>query len=129
MAKDLTILLEDRPGAVAKLAEALARAGISIEGWCGSTCEGKGVIHILVDDSGAAQRALEASQITVSEVRDVLVLDVEDRAGVFAEIAGRIGRSGVNVDFGYLATRTRLVIGARDIKAARDAVAGLTATR
>ncbi|HXH61563.1 MAG TPA: ACT domain-containing protein [Fimbriimonadaceae bacterium] len=122
MARDITVIMEDRPGSVAKMGEAIAKAGISIEGWCGTTCDGKGVIHVLVDDAKAARKAIEGAGLKVSAERDVLVLEVEDKPGVLAKFATKIAKAGVNVDFGYLATHTRLVIGAADIKKAREAV-------
>lgn len=57
MATDLTIFLEDRPGTLANMGETLGEAGVNIDGGCGFACEGKGVIHILVEDASAAQRA------------------------------------------------------------------------
>ncbi len=58
MAKDLTVVLENRPGTLAELGEALGKAGINVDGMCGFPCEGRGVIHILVEDAGAARIAL-----------------------------------------------------------------------
>lgn len=115
MAKDLTIVLEDRPGTLADMGEALGKAGINIDGLCGFPCEGRGVIHVLVEDGAGARRALEEGGLEVSGERDVLVLDVEDRPGAFGDIARKIANAGVNVDLAYLATRTRLVIGADDL--------------
>ncbi len=46
MAKDLTVILEDRPGTLADMGEALGKAGINIDGWGGIPCEGRGVIHV-----------------------------------------------------------------------------------
>lgn len=122
MAQDLTVTLEDRPGTLADMGEVLGKAGINIDGWCGIPCEGRGVIHILVEDSAGARRALEASGIKDAKARDVLVLEVEDRPGAFGDIARKISNAGVNIDFGYLATRTRLVLGVTDIEKARAAL-------
>ena len=40
MTKDLILTLEDRPGALAKMGEALGQAGVNIDGICGVTFEG-----------------------------------------------------------------------------------------
>ncbi|MCH7588707.1 MAG: ACT domain-containing protein [Chloroflexi bacterium] len=50
--------MEDRPGTLADLGEALAKAGINIDGICAFPCEGKGVLHLLVEDALGARRAL-----------------------------------------------------------------------
>ena len=119
MAKDLTVLLEDRPGTLADLGEALGNAGINIDGMCGFPCEGKGVMHILVEDAAGARRALEDVGLEVSSERDVLLFEAEDRPGMLGEVARKIANSGVNVNLIYKATQTKLVIGADDLDKAR----------
>jgi hypothetical protein len=120
MAKDFTVVLEDRPGALAKVGEALGKAMINIEGLCGVTVGGQGIIHILVEDEDDARRALEANHIPITEERDVLVLEIEDRPGVLGNVSRRLAHAGVNLQLAYLATSTRLVIGADDLDMARE---------
>jgi hypothetical protein len=122
MAKDLTIFLGDHPGSLAKVGEALGKAGVNIEGICGVTVQGKGLIHVLVADASKARRALEANHIDVAKETDVLVLDVEDRPGVLGNVARRLANAGVNLQLAYLATSTRLVIGAEDLEKVRAIV-------
>ena len=122
MTKDLTVILKDRPGTLADMGEALGKAGINIEGLCGFPCEGKGVIHILVEDAAAARRALEEIDLEVRGERQVLVLEIEDRPGAFGEVTRRRANAGVNVDRAYMAANNRLVLGADDVDKARAAV-------
>lgn len=122
MAKDLTVILEDRPGTLADMGETLGTAGVNIEGVCGFPSEGNALIHILVEDPGGARSALEGAGIQVRDERDVLVLDIEDRPGALAAIGRRIAGAGVNIELVYLATRTRLVIGVDDLDKARAAL-------
>ncbi|MFB0536425.1 MAG: ACT domain-containing protein [Anaerolineae bacterium] len=122
MTKDLTVILKDRPGTLADVGEALGKAGINIEGGCGFPCEGEGVLHILVEDAAAARRALEEIGLEVRGERQVLVLKVEDGPGALGEVSRRIANAGANIDLVYLATNSRLVIGADDLDKARAAV-------
>lgn len=122
MAKDLTVVLEDRPGTLAALGEALGRAGVNIEGICGFTAAGKGIMHLLVDDAATARSALADAGIEVRAERDVLVLTPEDRPGALGQIARKIASTGANIDVVYLATDTRIVIGADDLERARAAL-------
>jgi len=122
MTKDLTVILEDRPGTLADMGEALGKAGINIDGLCGFPCQGKGVIHILVEDAAAARRALEEKGLEVRDERQVLVLEIEDRPGAFGDVTRRIANAGVDIDLTYPATKNRLVIGADDLDKARAAV-------
>ncbi len=119
MAKDLTVILENRPGTLADLGEALGGAGINLDAMCGFPCEGKGVIHILVEDAGGARSALEAAGLAVESERDVLLFDAEDRPGMLGETMRKLANAGVNVDLLYKATQSKLVIGADDLEKAK----------
>ena len=120
--KDLTVILEDRPGTMADAGEALGKAGVNIEGLCGFPCEGKGVGHVLVEDAAAARRALEEVGVEVRGEREVLILEIEDRPGALGELSRRIADAGVNLNLVYLATNGRLVLGVDDLEKARAAV-------
>jgi hypothetical protein len=122
MAKNLTIALEDRPGILAELGEALGGAGVNIEGFCGYASEGRGILHLLVEDPAAARGALEGAGIDVQDERDVLVVDIEDRPGALGVISRRIANADVSLNLGYLATDTRLVLGADDLESVRRAL-------
>ncbi|MFO7944702.1 MAG: ACT domain-containing protein [Anaerolineales bacterium] len=119
MVKDIAVLLEDAPGVLAKLGEALGKAEINIEGVAGMTVVGRGVIHLLVEDSQKARRALEANDIDVEGEREVLLIDVQDRPGVLGNIARRLARENVNIELAYMATSNRLVLGVDDEENAR----------
>jgi hypothetical protein len=90
MPTDLTVILEDRPGQLARLGAATGEAGINIEGMCALTGEGRGFVHILVEDGAAARAALEDASMGVADEREVLVVDLEDRPGTLGEVAGRL---------------------------------------
>lgn len=122
MSKDLTIILQDRPGTLADVGEVLGNAGINIEGMCGFPCEGKGILHILVEDGKAAWAALEAAGQTVQDMQDVLVIDIEDKPGEFGRICRQIAKADVNVKLSYVATQNRLVLGVGDLEKARAAL-------
>jgi hypothetical protein len=122
MAKNLTVILENRPGTLADLGEVLGEAGINIEGLCGVPCEGKGVIQILVEDGDNARQALKGAGITVQEERDVIVLEIADRPGEFGKICRKIANTGANVDLAYGAYGNRLVLGADDLSKVRTAI-------
>ena len=122
MASDLTVVLENRPGTLADLGEALGNAGINVDGMCGFPCEGRGVIHILVEDAGAARLALEEAGLGVDAERDVLLHEAEDRPGMLGETTRKLADAGVNVDLIYKATQTKLVIGADDLEKAQAAL-------
>ena len=119
--KDLTIELDEKVGSVASAAEALGKAGVNIEGICGFVVGGKGVGHLLVADTSKAREALQTAGARVTGEQDALVLEIEDRPGALGKLTRKIADAGVNLNAVYLATKTRVVIGARDIEKARAA--------
>ena len=113
MAKDLTVSLEDRPGSLADLGEALGKAGVNIEGICGIGVEGRGITHILVEDAAKARQALEAAGIKVEGEADAIVADMTgdaDKPGALGKAARAVANAGVNIQAMYIATRNRSVI-------------------
>jgi hypothetical protein len=128
---DLKVTLENHPGTLADLSEALGRAGVNIEGICGFAREIKGgedrefvthIVHILVDDGVSADKALKAAGIRVEDKNEALVLDLRDRPGELAAVTRRLSEAGVNVEIFYTATRTRMVLVVGDIEKARTLV-------
>jgi hypothetical protein len=121
--KDLTVVLEDRPGELAKLGQATGAAGINIEGMSGDAREGRGVLHLLVEDTQAARDALSGVGIEVRDERDALVVEVEDRPGTMGEVAGKLADAGINVDFAYATFGgCRVVLGVGDLQGAQAAL-------
>jgi hypothetical protein len=122
MAIDLVIDIENTPGALARVAAAISDAGVNI---AAATCVGPGEraeLHILVPHAEAARHALAISHVAVTREREVVVVDVEDRPGVLADLARKIARAGVNLDLVYVATQNRVVFGAADVTALRAAL-------
>jgi hypothetical protein len=121
MATDLAVTVEDKPGALAGMGEAIGAAGINIGGVCGATAPGASVVHFLVDDPAGAREALEGAGFTSIDQREVVVVEVEDRPGMLGEVGRKLSDAGVNIELIYLATGTRLVVGAADLDAVRAA--------
>lgn len=112
---DVTVELENRPGTIADMGEAIAKAGINLSGVCGFPCEGVGVLHVLVDDPEEAANALASAGLTVRGHREVLVVSIENEPGELGSLARRFADAGVNVDLLYVAADNRLVLGVDDI--------------
>ena len=117
MAVDLVIDIENTPGALAEVATSISDAGVNI---AAATCVGAGEraeLHILVPHAEAVKHALAISHVGVTREREVVVVDVEDRPGVLADLTRKIARAGVDLDLVYVATQNRVVFGAADLDA------------
>src|SRR6478752_75904 len=122
MATDLVIDIDNTPGALAQVAAAISDAGVNI---AAATCVGPGdraELHILVPHAEAARHALAISHVAVSHEREVVVVDVEDRPGVLADLTRKIAHAGVDLDLVYVATRNRLVFGSPDLDGLKAAL-------
>ena len=104
------------------MATAISDAGVNI---AAATCIGTGAqveLHILVPHAEAVRRALAISHLAVTREREVVVVDVEDRPGVLADLTRKIARAGVDLDLVYVATRNRVVFGAKDLDGLKAAL-------
>ena len=125
MPVDFTLILDDRPGELARLGEILGDAGVNIGGLAAFTGEGRGVIHVLVDDEATARAsaALKEGHMGVADEREVLVIDAEDRPGTLGELARELAAANVNIDLAYTTFGgVRLVFGTDDLRSAREAL-------
>jgi hypothetical protein len=126
MATNLTVVLRDEPGQLAKLGEATGEAGVNIEGLCAFTGDGRGIIHLVVDDEAVerAADALERAGMAVADRREVLVVDVANQPGSLGELARELTAAGVNIDLLYTTFGgVKLVIATDDMDSARAALA------
>ena len=123
MAVDLTIDIENAPGALAKVAAAISDAGVNI---AAATCLGPGdraELHILVKHAEAAKHALATSHdVVVTREREVVVVEVADCPGVLADLTRKVAKAGIDLDLVYVATSNRVVFGAANITALREAL-------
>jgi hypothetical protein len=119
---DLVIDIDNTPGALAQVADAISDAGVNI---AAATCVGPGEraeLHILVPHAEAARHSLGISHLAVTREREVVVVEVEDRPGVLASLTHKIAQAGVDLDLVYIATRNRVVFGAPDLEALKAAL-------
>ena len=118
--KDLTIALENRPGALAEMGEALGRAGVSIEGGGAFVVNGEGVGHFLFNDGSAARAALEAAGIRVLVEREVLVQRLnQGEPGQLGKITRLMAEAGVNIEVLYSDHDHQLILVVDDLEKGR----------
>jgi hypothetical protein len=124
MAMDLVIEVDNRPGALAKVAAACSDAGVNL---AAATCVGTGdraELHILVPYAEAARHALAIThQAVITREREVVVVDVEDRPGALADLARIVAEAGIDLDLVYVATHNRVVFGSKDLDGLKAALA------
>ena len=123
---NLTVILGDTPGELARLGIVMGDASVNIKGLAAFTGDGRGVIHLLIDDADRerAVGALKDAMIGLADEREVLVVDIIDRPGTLGELTLELAEANVNVDLAYATFgETQLVIATDDMQSARAALA------
>ena len=122
--KDVSIALENRPGALADMGEALGKAGVSIEGGGAWVVSGGGTAHFLFEDGDAAKAALEAAGIRVLAVRDVVVQRLKQAVpGQLGKLTRRMAEAGVNIEVLYSDHDHQLILVVDDVARGREVAA------
>jgi hypothetical protein len=120
LASELVVELgTDRPGILARATEALAGAGVNIDG----CAEIEGILHLLVKDPEEALEALRQAGFAARR-EEVVVARFTDRPGALAGVLRRLADAGLNVRFAYFGSRNRIVVGAGDPRRALELLAG-----
>ena len=120
--KNLSILLDNRPGALADMGEALDKAGVSVEGGGMFVMNGTGIANFLVEDADAGRRALEDAGIKVTREDDVVLLKLnQDESGQLGKLLRRMAQADVNVTTQYSDHNHQLVLVVDDLQSARRA--------
>jgi len=118
--KDITIELDNQPGALATMGETLGQAGVSVEGGGAFVVNGRGVAHFLVEDGNRARQALEAVGLRVSQVREVLVQRLHQAVpGQLGKITRRMAQAGVNIEVLYSDHQNQLILVVDDLAKGR----------
>lgn len=127
-ANDISLVLEDRPGILAKVTEAFAKAGINIDGFSGASECGDTFHFLFIRDASRARNAIESAGYKVKDEREVALVDVADQPGTAATELKKVAQHELNIDLLYLATNNRLVIGGQEFPKIWEALSAETAT-
>ncbi|MCZ2099535.1 MAG: ACT domain-containing protein [Anaerolineae bacterium] len=128
MATEFTVSIEDRPGALAHLAEALAQNGINITAIHATPCPGQGFVQLITNNNDATVNALRDARIDYT-VREVLLVNLVDQPGSLAQLARRLADAGININAVYINMRGQIVLDTDDLPRAQRVALGLASDR
>jgi hypothetical protein len=117
--KEFTIRLEDRPGTLGKLCQALAQQSINILAFHSCPLEkGKSTVRLVLDNPSAAKSILDRQKTDYTET-EVARVTLSHRPGEIGRAATRLGEAGINIDYGYCGVdpttnATMLLLGVAD---------------
>jgi hypothetical protein len=108
--KQLSVITENKIGALAEICDVLARLDINIQTISGEGLGETGVVRLVTDDNRSAQAALEKIGYRVLPT-EILVLRLRDRPGELARVAKRLANARVNVEHIYLLDKSERGVG------------------
>ena len=125
------VKLDNRPGTLAILGEALGGRGINISGLSGTTWDGQGALAVITNDDAGTRAVLQEKGLDHRDV-EVISAGLEDRPGSLGDAAARLADAGVNIELimptGMQGNRITVALGVSDPEKARAALGDLAAT-
>jgi len=104
--KQLSLFLENKPGALSAPVKILARAKINILTMTIAEARQYGILRLVVRDWQAAKELLERHGLLV-KVTDVLAIEVPDRPGGLARVLAVLEEARINLEYMYAFTLKR----------------------
>jgi hypothetical protein len=98
--KQLSVLIENAPGRLFQVAQALGEAGIDIRALQVADTGEFGVLRLLVSDVAQARQILMNRNLP-ARVEDVVAVEVEDRPGGLARILKPLLDGGISIHYAY----------------------------
>jgi hypothetical protein len=99
-AREFTVTIEDKPGALGKCFLALAERGVNILAFQSYVEEGESLTRFLADDPGTAMAVLSGLRM-IFEESEVAVARLTHRPGQLGRAASRLGEKRINIDYSY----------------------------
>jgi len=130
-AKEFTVTIEDKPGALGRCFAALGERGVNILAFQSYVEEGESLARLLVDNPAAAKAVLGGLR-TIFEETEAAVVRLKHRPGALGRAAARLGEAGINIDYSYCglepeSARALVVFGVDNLKKASKALDELEA--
>ena len=98
--RELTILMEDRPGTLGKFCRALADREVNILAFQSFPSEAMSVVRLIADNLTTAKTVLDTERHTYTET-EVAQVKLPHRPGELARAASRLGEANININYAY----------------------------
>lgn len=125
--RQLTLILDNRPGVLAKVCGDIAKAKINIKGIYVENLVDHSAVRVVVDDPDKATHLLGTAGVLVFE-NEVVAVSADNKPGALVAIAKKLGKARVNIDYMYGSTpdrgRATVFLRVDDVKRAKSALKG-----
>jgi len=101
--KQISAWVEDRPGTLGAVADALGAKKVDIRAFMASSLGGKGFVRVVVDRPAVARKVFQ-DQGWKTSIDELVEVRIADRPGALARVADKLGAAGINIHYGYVGT-------------------------
>jgi hypothetical protein len=125
-AKQLSAWVENRPGMLGQVADALGEKKVSIRAFMAAVMDGRGFVRVVVDKPAVAKKVFKGHGWETTE-DELVEVTIPDQPGALGKVADRLGAAGINIQYGYVGTaksasKVTLYLAVPDVKAALKAL-------
>lgn len=124
MPTEIIVEVTDQPGVLAQIGELFGDQGVNIAAAAAFTHGGQGYMHFVVDDADLAMGALKENGYTISQVREVLAVSLDDQPGELGRYARKLADAGVNILSFYTGGSSggdkEIIIAVDDVESTRE---------
>ncbi|HZY03642.1 MAG TPA: ACT domain-containing protein [Anaeromyxobacteraceae bacterium] len=124
--KQISAWVEDRPGMLGRVADALGEKKVNIRAFMAAVVDRRGFVRVVVDKPALARRIFSQHGWQTTE-DDLVEVAIPDKPGALGRVADKLGAAGINVEYAYVGTaksasKVNLYLAVRDPAAALKAL-------
>jgi hypothetical protein len=118
----LSVMVENKPGALAEICTRLAEKAVNIAGLMAPEQPGRAPVRLVVNHLDTAKKIFDDLRLKYTE-EQVLDVRVSDRPGALGKITRKLTDNGVDIRFAYAtilkgAGHANIILGVSDVEAA-----------
>jgi hypothetical protein len=126
--RQYTLYLPNKPGTFVKFARLLAKEGVNLEGISVAESTDTALVQVIVSNASKTKKILKKANFSYTE-QDVAVLALAHKPGALADLADKLGKAHVNINYIYATAtddqkETCVVVSANDLKKVEEAAVG-----
>jgi len=127
MATEFTVQIQDRPGELARLTNALRQGGVHILALHATPCPDQGIVQFVTNNPDATVEALKTVNIAYN-VREVLLLRLKNEPEELVRLATAIAEQGININALYVTNQGQVVLDTDNLSSAQQIAMSLGVT-
>lgn len=124
MATEFTVQIQDRPGELARLTDALRKGGVNILALHATPCPEKGIVQFVTNNPDATVEVLKTVNIRY-DVRQVLLLTLKNEPDELVRLATAIAEQGININALYVTNQGQVVLDTNNLSGAQKVAMSL----